>query len=445
MNFELYRFHCDKPAPGQAPIKLTTEKELRDACEDANPGDVFVVTEEFGQEDFKWEASGNKTTPIYVYFEAPMIDVSFELASAWVRFEGGDWQNSQVVVTGKFNRISRGLYRDGKEGWNTSRLHSAVAIKDHGAYNRVDHNEVTRWYRKAFRQIDCKEDAIYNLFDHNYFYYTPDGKRTNGRECIQIASGHHGPACSPHAMISQNIFERFSLEEELISLKSNDNVVFGNQIINCNATITSRSGSGNHITANLFFKSKGIRIFGDHNVVSSNVMQEDGMIRVQSGDVTANELLLPDGRPNPKWRGGHPAARGTIVIYNQLDRVIEIGKRGRGNPEFYDERHFPAEDTKLFSNDAKYIEVDKFKNTTELSTWAVDKYPVYDELEVGPNAPDELCATKPKPPKPEPELEKLHEAILTDYAQLGISISAFSDYVYNLRQDSQDTRIQDGT
>lgn len=402
-----YHHHCDI---GTEPMKRVTNlRELRGVAEDANPGDVIEIEGNYPAHDIDIEVDGTNAKPItFIAYQANFGETSINIEGDWIRWVGGRFPNGQIQVMGDYNRVTRCHFFAGHPGGNSSRLHSAVCVRDAASHNRVDHCLVENWLRRGLRNAYLHSAAKYNLFDHNYLRNMRDGDDRNGREAIQIGHGHSDPQLSPRCKFAFNRIEDFTLESEAVSIKANENLIHFNTFIRChNASIVSRTGSRNEIYGNFLFQCRGISIFGDDNSVNGNQLNECGPIRVRSGD--CNVKQLQQGR----FKGGHPAAQRTLVLGNQIKDAptseigVEVGARGRGKREYYDVQHLPAAATELFQNDGQLSQIDKYEGTVRLESYGGE---IIEPLRmppesVGLEAPDPFCDE----PNGEDSVEKVRE------------------------------------
>ncbi|WP_412539384.1 polysaccharide lyase 6 family protein [Longispora sp. K20-0274] len=110
----------------------------------------------------------------------------------------------------------------------------------------------------------------------------------NGGEAVRFGlSGRQHAAA--HGRIENNLFERCDGDLEVVSVKSSDNVVRYNTLLNCQGTITLRHGNRTRVEGNLLLGGAGgIRVFGDDHVVVDNVVQHSGFpaLSVGGGEIT---------------------------------------------------------------------------------------------------------------------------------------------------------------
>jgi poly(beta-D-mannuronate) lyase len=137
---------------------------------------------------------------------------------------------------------------------------------------------------------------------HNYFHdFTSPGPGTNGAETIRF--GLSGLSMSKGlGSIEDNLFVRCVGENEMLSIKSGENVIRRNTLLDSpGAQLTLRHGNGNVVRQNYLRGTDGIRIFGDRNRVSENYLEGNTVaIQIGNGDgeVADGAALTSHDRPD---------------------------------------------------------------------------------------------------------------------------------------------------
>jgi hypothetical protein len=175
------------------------------------------------------------------------------------------------------------------------------------------------------------------------------GSHGNGREAI-IVGGGQWSGCSFETHIIGCTFINCKADDEIVSIKSCENVFEGNTIKDrCNGNITIRHGGRNHILNNRFEGSGyGIRVLGDGNEIKGNIHKDNDHeqdnrrpLIIENGD-RENDKHFEDGEP--KCRDGDEnyddyarAKNNTIEdnTYEECKGVCVIWGRGdRGEGKF---------------------------------------------------------------------------------------------------------------
>ena len=160
----------------------------------------------------------------------------------------------------------------------------------------------------------------------------------NGREIFRIWGYGGNEELGPDGAfftIQSNLFEQAHGEgQEIISLKSNRNIVRNNTLRGSRGGITNRSGNYNTIDGNFIFGdgtpgTYGLRLTGQHHSITHNYIEgvTNFGINVMSGELFL-EALTPDFKPilrEGTVHGRVPAynqPRSTTIAYNTL---VDIG------------------------------------------------------------------------------------------------------------------------
>ena len=164
-----------------------------------------------------------------------------------------------------------------------------VELRSSSRHNRVDHNlmEGNRSIGIAVlgtRKISSSRDDIeqlddwYNRIDRNYIKDIPyPGGGVNGREGIQLGQLKNGEdsRITGRSIVEYNLLENVDYDPEVISVKTNENIVRFNTIRGSeNGGLVVRSGDNNVVEENFIFDAKeGIRINGANTQVINNYIE----------------------------------------------------------------------------------------------------------------------------------------------------------------------------
>ena len=403
-------------------MTVSSGDDLSNALSGAKAGDTITISAGTYTGDYILSAAGTTDNPITIRSSGQVIfnDSVFTLAGKYNVLTGMIFNNGMVTITGNYNRVTRNIFRNGEKGGNSSKLHSAVNIQGTASYNRVDHNLVKDWLRRAIRNTKTKPDTWGSRVDQNYLLDLL-GDTGNSGEAFQVGTGHNDVANSPGTVFEYNLVDNFTLEAELVSLKSNMNVLRYNTFKNApGAVIASRTGSYNQFKNNTLVNVKQFNIYGDNNSMIGNKL-DNSNINIRSGDCFVTEII----DPNSEYAGCHPAARNTVAVGNQFinGSKIRIGQKGTGTKQWPD-RNFPVENTVFGLNGDVTIQEEGLGavGTQFVNSWEGD---VGTPLEltpdqVGINAPDRFCQLQPDP-EPIPDIVSACEVIHSDGRVLGFS------------------------
>lgn len=290
-----------------------TLPEVASCLQSAQPGDRICIQDGcYKDVQLKWTGKGNEEAPVIV--EA--------LHPGKVRIEGG----SSLRIAGEWLSVS-GLhftngyapkgsvveFRNGQELANHCRLTNCVIehfnpsrrdqsysyILLFGRYNRVDHCSLTGKLNLGVTLTVILNDARclenHHRIDHNYFGERPV-YGSNGAETIRVGTSQQAYSSS-NTVIEENLFERCSGEVEVISIKSSDNVIRNNVLLECEGVLALRHGDRNTVNNNLFI-GNGRRNTGGIRVVNAGHKIFDNMLVGLAGSRFFSALGVMNAVPN---------------------------------------------------------------------------------------------------------------------------------------------------
>jgi poly(beta-D-mannuronate) lyase len=281
---------------GAAERRAADPGALRAAIAAARPGDVIVMRDGFWTGvDIRFDAAATEAAPVRLRAETPgevVLDGSSRLTFAapflvaeGLQFRGGALDGSAgavVTFASHHGRLTESAIID----YNPL----AASIEYPWVVFEGDHNRVDRCY---FRGKNHRRPVITNPrpgVRHNRvdgsFFHDITWVEQNGREIIQIMGygmseelGEDGAFFT----VEGNLFEEAHGEgAEIISIKSNRNVIRHNTFRRTKGGVTNRSGNFNVIEGNFILgekepRSYGIRVTGRHQrVVNNYVAGVDG-------------------------------------------------------------------------------------------------------------------------------------------------------------------------
>ncbi|WP_259617991.1 S-layer homology domain-containing protein [Paenibacillus doosanensis] len=239
---------------------------------------------------------------------------SDEIGSVWClvniegscRIGGDHYDADRPVYTGDTPFTNSSLQTD-----NGTNRHF-IRVEGIGSHNRIAYNDIGP--KKGFGATviyDGKEGynvSQYDVIEYNYFHDI--GPRvTNGLEAIRLGLSGLSLA-SGHVTIQHNLFDGLNGEDEIVSVKSSDNVIRYNTVRNSYGGIVARHGHRNSFYGNFIFGDgktpgfSGFRIYGNDHKIYNNYMEglTTNVIRLDGGTEDAG----PDGSTNPtvKWLEG---------------------------------------------------------------------------------------------------------------------------------------------
>jgi parallel beta-helix repeat protein len=149
--------------------------------------------------------------------------------------------------------------------------------------------------------------------DHNYLHDWGQVGDPNAHAAISIGESQRSDDLRVGAVVEANLLERIDGVHCAIEAKSSGNAIRGNTVLDSRAGIVVRHGSGNTVEANWVERAGGIWVRGTGTRVVGNVIRDShgAGLRVLAGDEAAD---MP-GK-------GYPAASGTVLIGNDVDRLL---------------------------------------------------------------------------------------------------------------------------
>jgi chondroitinase B-like protein len=311
--------------PPQHVVTVSSVQALSAAVARAQPGDRIELADGvYGSGTVTVRRSGTAAAPITI--AAANLGRAQFTGSAAFDLRGA----SHVVVTGfLFNggkgfsvpvgavadRITRNVFQG-----NLSGADLTVGADD----TEVDHNTFqNRTAAGVYLQVvgPGAHDMAKRVHVHHNYFFNHQFKGSNGGESIRfgLSSRQHGQA---YGLIEYNLFEKADGDSEAISVKSSNNVVRYNTIINSRGTISLRHGWNNTVDGNVLVGgTTGIRFFGNNHTIINNLVQ----------DTTGQPLEVGGGeiRDDTANTTAHEAADHVLVAFNTISgtsgRLVAIG------------------------------------------------------------------------------------------------------------------------
>ncbi|WP_214628404.1 S-layer homology domain-containing protein [Paenibacillus agaridevorans] len=189
-----------------------------------------------------------------------------------------------------------------------------IRVEGESSHNRLSYNDIGP--KKGFGAVVIYDGAghsgqnisQYDVIEYNRFHGI--GPRvSNGLEAIRLGLSSLSLS-SGFVTIQYNLFDGLNGEDEIISVKSSDNIIRYNTIRNSYGGIVARHGHRNSFYGNYLIGDgetpglSGFRIYGNDHKIYNNYMEglTDRVIRLDGGTHDAG----PDGSTNPTVRWGSP-------------------------------------------------------------------------------------------------------------------------------------------
>ena len=301
------------PAISFAETRQVALNEVASALKTAKPGDRIQVKDgTYTDVMLKWNGQGAEKQPVVIEAVTPGKVVITGKSALQL---SGEYMELRGFLFDKVEPVRRGVveFAVGSKYANHCRITDCVfnscnvAKRDEpksyivlsGRYNRVDHCSLVGKLNLGVTLLvnlngeGCLEN--FHRIDHNYF--GPRGVYgSNGAETMRIGTSHQSYSSS-NTIVEDNLFDRCSGEVEIISVKSCDNIVRRNVILDCEGVVALRHGKRNLVENNLFIghgkrNTGGVRIVDEGHRVLNNVFYE------LAGERFFSTLAVMNGVPN---------------------------------------------------------------------------------------------------------------------------------------------------
>lgn len=335
-------------------VRVSTTQELANYLPMVQQGETIVLADgvyEGHQTLSISNKDGSNEYPIKIVAETPGQVIigdrqHFEVrTSSFVTIEGLTFTSSgtrsaiQLIDT-NHSRVTRNHFAL-TETYGSDVARTWVRVRG-GEHNRIDHNLFeNKGQRGNYVSInhlgDLDNVAFYTRIDHNHFRnMAPLGG--NGMEPIVISAGGYRlrPDIDANTIVEYNLFERADGEmAEIISLKSNGNIIRHNTMVETAGSITFRQGHRNSVYGNYFIGNNkpgtgGVRIYGDDQRIYNNYFYQ----------LANPAVIIGDGNVDQAYQGvdvpaGYVRVKRTEIAFNSfIDNPTSIAQQKRSGHQF---------------------------------------------------------------------------------------------------------------
>lgn len=294
---------CSSKADNTNEVK--TVEDLKHALPAAKPGDVILLSDgEYREGTLKFDISGSEGNMIVIRAKnqgKAIFTGNVKLEGDFLALEGIAFrEKGYLEISGSHCRVSRCNWSDVQTGkWiRVAPGSSGVEI----AYNLFENKNNNRELEKGCQlmQIVVRNENERHHIHHNLFREIPKGKTGNGFETLQLITENNPfdpPGGPSNTVIEDNLFIRCNGESEIISVKSNGNLIRRNTFRASKGSLVLRHGDDNVVTGNYFFadgekESGGVRLQGTGQVVANNYFQDLGQLGLGMMDGTPDDLYI---------------------------------------------------------------------------------------------------------------------------------------------------------
>ena len=289
----------------QVTTEVKSASELQKAVSAAKPGDVVILDDGiYSDVTIQISVKGNSTKPIKIKAKnigKVIFTVPVKIDGEFLSVEGISFsEQGNLEISGKNCRISRCTWSDVKSGkWIRILPGSSEIEIDHNLFeNKTNNREMDR--NCQLIQVVVRNENERHHIHHNLFREIPKGKTGNGFETLQLITENNPfdpPGGHSNSVIEDNLFIRCNGESEIISVKSNGNIIRRNTFRACAGSLVLRHGDDNVATGNFFFgdgekDSGGVRLQGTGQVVANNYFDGLGQLSLGMMDGTPDNLYI---------------------------------------------------------------------------------------------------------------------------------------------------------
>lgn len=287
--------------------------EVTSCLKTARSGDqIYIKDGQYEDVELEWIGKGTEKAPVTIEALNPgkvkiIGGSTLRIAGEWLSISGlyftdGYAPKGSVIEFRNEKELANHcrLTNCVIDGFNPSRRDQAYSyILLYGRYNRIDHCSLTRKLNLGvtltviLNDERCLEN--HHQIDHNYFGERPV-YGSNGAETIRVGTSPQAYTSST-TLIENNLFERCSGEVEVVSIKSCDNIIRNNVLLECEGVIALRHGKRNTVNNNLFI-GHGRRNTGGIRVVDAEHQIYDNVLVGLAGTRFFSALGVMDAVPN---------------------------------------------------------------------------------------------------------------------------------------------------
>lgn len=262
--------------------EVSSMKELKEILENIEPGTEILLADGYyrGEIYIDPEITANEM-PIVIRAKnkgKAVIDSTMILKGNSITLTGFTIEKmGNIVIDGTGCRLSRCTFSDSKaKKWIRVIPGSMKAEIDHNRFENKTNNR-TEDSGCQLIQVKVLNKNERHYIHHNHFADIPQGSG-NGFETLQLITNDNPfdpPPGACNTLIENNLFVRCNGEAEIISVKSNGNILRGNTFRACKGSLVLRHGDSNTVVQNYFFGdgepgSGGVRMQGTDQIVANN-------------------------------------------------------------------------------------------------------------------------------------------------------------------------------
>lgn len=324
-------------------VNVSSSAQLVTALKNAKAGDMIVLKDGSYSSDVFTISNKNGTanSPITIKSASQNKAIIsgkayFNISdSSYITIQGLDFSNTGTnsirLSRSSYVRIVKNTFHQKEDGQTSNWIYITGSTLGHHTIERNLFENKTALGRFILIAGDTATGASRNnTISYNHFRNTGPYKG-NGMEAITVGSSALSTTYGGNR-VEYNLFENCTGDAEVISLKSNNNIVRFNTFRNNEGSISVRQANGSEIYGNFILGGKsGIRIYGKDTRIFNNYIEGTigtgnyAAINVGNGDV--------ESLPNAS-NANYARVVNTIIAFNTLvnnTSNIEIGNPTTGN------------------------------------------------------------------------------------------------------------------
>ncbi len=335
-------------------IFVSDLKELKSAISKAKPGQILVMKDgEWHDAVIDFDSKASSSAPVTLRAQTPgkvILDgnskltfLSPHLVADGLFFKNGALEGGSVITC---NSDSCRLTNTAIQDYNPPEVSTGYYwVLFRGNYNRMDHCFFTGKSNMNPVVQNDNENARFNRVDSCIVKDIPYIPNANGREIFRIFGYGHADETGDdgaYFTLEYNLFDHAHGEgTEIVSLKSNYNVVRCNTVIASRGGLVGRRGKFNTLEGNFILGENqegttGIRVAGaNHRVINNYIadMKDDGL-RLIAGEYYTKRLtshFAPKKKDLPKYLQVQNGYFAHNTIINCGGHGIDIGYNYKDN------------------------------------------------------------------------------------------------------------------
>lgn len=287
------------------PKTVESLSELRQAVSLAEPGDIIeLVDGDYEEGPLTLAAKGTDQKSVIVRSQTiggVTLHHPVTIDGEYITMTGFNMvAKAGVTIKGRGCRLTQCKMSNVQSGkWITVESSSRNVEIDHCLFEDKQINTRMEFGCQLIQIVVLNKNEKHHIHD-NHFRDVPRGNSSNGFETLQLitlGNPFDPPLGQCGTIIERNLFERCNGESEIVSIKSNSNIIRENTFRACQGSLVLRHGHRNIVSTNRFYgdgesRSGGVRLQGKDQVVTNNYFHGLGDFGVSMMEGTDDKLYV---------------------------------------------------------------------------------------------------------------------------------------------------------